>query len=65
MLEAVQLSLNVDKEALRRRGIDPDTSEGKAKIVAVLLEALHIYGDSCAEELEDELEVVEALLAEG
>lgn len=66
MAERLTLTLNVDKEAMRAAGINPDTLEGKAAVVELVLEALHVFGDAHSEELSDqELAVIEALLAEA
>lgn len=62
-MESIELKVNVDKEAMRATGVDPDTSEGKREIVELLLEALDHYGDQHGEELgERRFAMLEALL---
>jgi hypothetical protein len=39
-LETVALNFNYEPGALRRAGVDPRTSEGKARIQALLIEGL-------------------------
>jgi hypothetical protein len=66
-LEALDLCFNYEPGALRRAGIDPRTSEGKAKIMAVLLTTLNYYVKTVdpIAGFDDERAVGDSLLAEG
>jgi hypothetical protein len=73
-LETVTLFFNYEPGALRRAGIDVATSEGKAKIKALLLSALsdvqmkigwHVDDDDFDQGDAESLAIADSLLAEG
>lgn len=45
----VQLHFEVDEEKLHELGIDPETSEGKAKLKEVVMNALELVTDGSIE----------------
>jgi hypothetical protein len=65
MMEGVEISFNVDVEMCREVGVDPTTSEGKARIRRLVLEALERHGEQREEKLDDvDAALVEAFLGE-
>jgi hypothetical protein len=40
-MDPIHLSFNVDMDALKKLGVDPSTSEGKAEIKAFIITALN------------------------
>lgn len=68
-LETVTLHFNYEPVALRRAGVEVGTSEGKAKIKQIIIEALEGYSNffDGRDDIDssEKLAVVVALLAEG
>lgn len=50
MTDPITVTFNVDIEKLKQLGVDPTTSEGKARIRGLFLEALDVGARSAAEE---------------
>lgn len=61
-MDPIKLTFNADHDLLLKVGIDPSTSEGKAKIIEVLLAGLDEYKPHAI--LDYEMAVIQALTAE-
>jgi hypothetical protein len=61
-MDPITITLNANIELLRRFGVDPSTSEGKAKIIEIILLGLEEFKPHCV--LNWEIAVTQALTQE-